>query len=80
MKGLSSGSRDSHVSRDTRELLGDHGSTFIALSIDTIGLALRLLVAEKSLFELCQNRLKRRYQPSSKSNISKTKPKFKNPA
>ena len=39
------------MSRDTRELLGDRGSTFIGLSIDTIGLALRLFVAEKSSFE-----------------------------
>ena len=64
MKRPSSGSRDSHVSRDTRELPDDRGSTFIALSIGTIGLALRPLVAEKSSFELCQNRVKLRYQPS----------------
>ena len=32
---LSSGSRDSHVSRDTRNLHGDRDSPFIALSIDT---------------------------------------------
>ena len=36
-KLLSSRSRDSHVSRDTRNLLGDRDSPFIALSIDTIG-------------------------------------------
>ena len=32
-----SGSRDSHVSRDTRELLRDHDRTFHDLSIDTSG-------------------------------------------
>ena len=58
VRWLSSGSRDSHVSRDTRDLLGDCDSTFVALSIDTSGLALRLLLIEKSSFELCQNCLK----------------------
>ena len=68
------------MSRDTHERRDDRGSTFIALSIGTIGLVLRPLVAEKMSFELCQNHLKLRYQPNSKSNISETKPKFKNPA
>ena len=46
------------MSRGTRELPDDCGSACIALSIGTIGLALRPLVAEKSSFELCQNRRK----------------------
>ena len=46
------------MSRDTRDLLGDRDSPFIALSIDTSRKAVRLLVAEKSSFELCQNRVK----------------------
>ena len=57
-KWLSSGSRDSHVSRDTRERLCDRDSAIVALSIDTSGLTLCLLVAEKSSFGLRQNRLK----------------------
>ena len=54
----SSGLRDIHVLRDTRDLVSYSDSPSVALSIDTIGLALRLLVVEKSSFELCQNRLK----------------------
>ena len=46
------------MSRAERELLGDRDGTSIALSIHTSSLALRLLVAEKSSFELCKNRLK----------------------
>ena len=57
MKWLSSGSRDSHASRDTRKSLGDRDRTFNDLSNDTSGQAVRLLVAEKSALELCQNRL-----------------------
>ena len=37
VKLLSSESRDCHVSRDTRDLLGDCDSPVIALSIDTNG-------------------------------------------
>ena len=44
------------MSRDTRDLLSDRDSTFIVLSIDIKDMPLRILVAEKSSFELCQNR------------------------
>ena len=54
----SSGLRDSHVLRDTRDLMVDNDSPSVDLSVETISLALRLLVVEKSSFELCQNRLK----------------------
>ena len=59
------------MSRDTRDLLSDRDSTFIVLSIDIKDMPLRILVAEKSSFELCQNRLKLGYQPTSNSNISR---------
>ena len=44
--------------RETRDLVSEDDSPRATLSIDTIGYALCILVAEKSSFELCQNRLK----------------------
>ena len=50
--------RDIHVLRDKRDIVSYSDSPSVARFIDIIGLALRLLVVEKSSFELSQNRLK----------------------